>query len=73
MIIRTNVNLPKVSSTPKVEEPKVIEKIDEEVVVIKPMTRAEKRKKSTPVIEPVVEETVEDEDLSEWLKEHTED
>lgn len=73
MIIRTNVNLPKVSSTPKVEEPKVIEKVDEEVVVIKPMTRAEKRKKSTPVIEPVVEETVEDEDLSEWLKEHTED
>jgi hypothetical protein len=73
MIIRTNVNLPKVSSTPKVEEPKVIEKIDEEVVVIKPMTRAEKRKKSTPVVEPVVEETVEDEDLSEWLKEHTED
>jgi hypothetical protein len=73
MIIRTNVNLPKVSSTSKVEEPKVIEKIDEEVVVIKPMTRAEKRKKSTPVIEPVVEETVEDEDLSEWLKEHTED
>lgn len=73
MIIRTNVNLPKASSTPKVEEPKVIEKIDEEVVVIKPMTRAEKRKKSTPVVEPVVEETVEDEDLSEWLKEHTED
>lgn len=73
MIIRTNVNLPQVSSTPKVEEPKVIEKIDEEVVVIKPMTRAEKRKKSTPVVEPVVEETVEDEDLSEWLKEHTED
>lgn len=73
MIIRTNVNLPKVSSTSKVEEPKVIEKIDEEVVVIKPMTRAEKRKKSTPVVEPVVEETVEDEDLSEWLKEHTED
>lgn len=73
MIIRTNVNLPKVSSTPKVEEPKVIEKVDEEVVVIKPVTRAEKRKKSTPVIEPVVEETVEDEDLSEWLKEHTED
>ena len=73
MIIRTNVNLPKVSSTSKVEEPKVIEKIDEEVVVIKPMTRAEKRKKSTPVVEPVVEETVEDEDVSEWLKEHTED
>ena len=73
MIIRTNVNLPKVSSASKVEDPKVIEKIDEEVVVIKPMTRAEKRKKSTPVIEPVVEETVEDEDLSEWLKEHTED
>ena len=73
MIIRTNVNLPKVSSTPKVEEPKVIEKVDEEVVVIKPMTRAEKRKKSTPVIEPVVEETVEDEDLSKWLEEHTED
>lgn len=73
MIIRTNVNLPKVSSASKTEEPKVIEKIDEEVVVIKPMTRAEKRKKSTPVVEPVVEETVEDEDLSEWLKEHTED
>ena len=73
MIIRTNVNLPKVSSTSKVEEPKVIEKIDEEVVVIKPMTRAEKRKKDTPVVEPVVEETVEDEDLSKWLKEHTED
>ena len=73
MIILTNVNLPKVSSTSKVEEPKVIEKIDEEVVVIKPMTRAEKRKKDTPVVEPVVEETVEDEDLSKWLKEHTED
>lgn len=73
MIIRTNVTLPRVSSTPKVEEPKVIEKIDEEVVVIKPMTRAEKRKKSTPIVEPVVEKTVEDEDLSQWLKEHAED
>ena len=70
MIIRTNVNLPKVSSTPKVEEPKVIEKIDEEVVVIKPMTRAEKRKKPAPVVETTV---VEDEDLSKWLEEHTED
>lgn len=69
MIIRTNVNLPKVSSTPKVEEPKVIEKVDEEVVVIKPMTRAEKRKKTTPVVETAVE----DEDLSKWLEEHTED
>ena len=35
-----------------------------------------KRKKSTPVVieEPiVVEEKIEDEDLSKWLKEHTED
>lgn len=70
MIIRTNVTLPKVSSTPKVEEPTVNEE-----VIVKPVVR-EKRKKSTPIVveEPIiVEEKTEDEDLSKWLKEHTED
>ncbi len=70
MIIRTNVTLPKVSSTPKVEEPTVNEE-----VIVKPIVR-ERKRKSTPIAveEPiVVEEKTEDEDLSQWLKEHTED
>lgn len=70
MIIRTNVTLPKVSSTPKVEEPTVNEE-----VIVKPIVR-ERKRKSTPIVvkEPVVvEEKTEDEDLSKWLKEHTED
>ena len=34
-----------------------------------------KKKKTTPVVEPVVEDIkiIEDEDLSKWLEEHTED
>lgn len=64
MIIRTNVNLPKTSPTPNVEETKV----DEEVIV-KPVVK-ERKRKSTPVI---VEEKIEDEDLSKWLEEHTDD
>ena len=64
MIIRTNVNLPKTSPTPKVEETKV----DEEVIV-KPVVK-ERKRKSIPVI---VEEKIEDEDLSKWLEEHTDD
>ena len=70
MIIRTNVTLPKVSSTLKVGKPLVNEE-----VIVKPIVR-EKRKKSTPIVAEesiVVEEKVEDEDLSKWLKEHTED
>lgn len=64
MIIRTNVNLPKTSPTPNVEETKV----DEEVIV-KPVVK-ERKRKSTPVI---IEEKIEDEDLSKWLEEHTDD
>ena len=64
MIIRTNVTLPKVSSTPKVEEPTVNEE-----VIVKPVVK-ERKRKSTPI---VVEEKTEDEDLSKWLKEHSED
>ena len=70
MIIRTNVTLPKVSSTLKVEEPMVNEE-----VIVKPVVR-ERKRKSTPIVveEPViVEEKTEDEDLSNWLKEHIED
>ena len=70
MIIRTNVTLPKVSSTPKIEEPRVNEE-----VIVKPVVR-ERRRKSAPIVveEPVVvEEKTEDEDLSKWLEEHTED
>ena len=70
MIIRTNVTLPKVSSTTKVEEPTVNEE-----VIVKPVVR-ERKRKSTPIAveEPiVVEEKTEDEDLSKWLEEHTED
>lgn len=70
MIIRTNVTLPKVSSIPKVEEPMVNEE-----VIVKPVVR-ERKRKSAPIIveEPiVVEEKTEDEDLSKWLEEHTED
>ena len=65
MIIRTNVNLPKTSPTPNVEETKV----DEEVIV-KPVVKERKRKSTPPV---VVEEKIEDEDLSKWLEEHTDD
>ena len=70
MIIRTNVTLPKVSSTLKVEEPTVNEE-----VIVKPVVR-EKRKKSIPVVVEetiAIEEKTEDEDLSKWLREHTED
>ena len=70
MIIRTNVTLPKVSSTSKVEKPTVNEE-----VIVKPVVRERKRKPTPIVIEEpiVVEEKIEDEDLSKWLEEHTED
>ena len=71
MIIHTHVDISTLLSK---KDNEVIEKTNEEVIV-KPVVR-EKRKKSTPIVieEPiVVEEKIEDEDLSQWLKEHTED
>lgn len=69
MIIRTCVPPKKVPAP--VVETKSVEK-DEEVIV-KPVNKAvNKKKKSTPVYS-VVEEKIEDEDLSQWLKEHTEE
>lgn len=69
MIIRTSV-------PPKKE---VIKKpvVNEEVKILdNEIIQKPKRKKSTPIVieEPiVVEEKTEDEDLSKWLEEHTED
>ena len=76
MIIRTHVDISTLTSVSKKAEVKS-EAIVEEV---KPIRNEEiiskKRKKSTPIAveEPiVVEEKTEDEDLSQWLEEHTED
>ena len=76
MIIRTHVDISTLTSASK----KVEVKSDAIVEEVKPIRNEEiiskKRKKPTPIAveEPiVVEEKTEDEDLSKWLKEHTED
>ena len=76
MIIRTHVDISTLTSASK----KVEVKSDAIVEEVKPIRNEEivskKRKKPTPITveEPiVVEEKIEDEDLSEWLKEHAED
>ena len=76
MIIRTHVDISTLTSVSKKAEVKGDAIVEE----VKPIRNEEiiskKRKKSTPIAveEPiVVEEKIEDEDLSQWLKEHTED
>ena len=76
MIIRTHVDISTLTSASKKAEVKSDAIVEE----VKPIRNEEiiskKRKKSTliAVEEPiVVEEKTEDEDLSQWLKEHTED
>lgn len=76
MIIRTHVDISTLTSAFKKAEVKSDAIVEE----VKPIRNEEiiskKRKKSTPIAveEPiVVEEKTEDEDLSQWLKEHTED
>ena len=76
MIIRTHVDISTLTSASKKAEAKSDAIVEE----VKPIRNEEiiskKRKKSIPVVieEPiVVEEKTEDEDLSQWLKEHTED
>ena len=76
MIIRTHVDISTLTSASKKAEVKSDAIVEE----VKPIRNEEiiskKRKKSTPIAveEPiVVEEKTEDEDLSQWLKEHTED
>ena len=76
MIIRTHVDISTLTSSSKKAEVKSDAIVEE----VKPIRNEEiiskKRKKSTPIVieEPiVVEEKTEDEDLSQWLKEHTED
>ena len=76
MIIRTHVDISTLTSASKNAEVKSDAIVEE----VKPIRNEEivsrKRKKSTPaaVEKPiVVEEKTEDEDLSQWLKEHTED
>ena len=76
MIIRTHVDISTLTSVSKKAEVKGDAIVEE----VKPIRNEEivskKRKKSIPVAveEPiVVEEKTEDEDLSQWLKEHTED
>ena len=75
MIIRTHVDISTLTSASKKAEVKseaIVEEVksirNEEIV-------SKKRKKPTPVVEEpiVVEEKIEDEDLSKWLEEHTED
>lgn len=76
MIIRTHVDISTLTSASKKAEVKSDAIVEE----VKPIRNEEiipkKRKKSTPIVieEPiVVEEKTEDEDLSKWLKEYTED
>ena len=76
MIIRTHVDISTLTSASKNAEVKSDAIVEE----VKPIRNEEiiskKRKKTTPIAveEPiVVEEKAEDEDLSKWLKEHTED
>lgn len=76
MIIRTHVDISTLTSVSKKAEVKGDAIVEE----VKPIRNEEiiskKRKKSIPIAveEPiVVEEKTEDEDLSQWLKEHTED
>ena len=76
MIIRTHVDISTLTSASKKAEVKSDAIVEE----VKPIRNEEiiskKRKKSTPIVieEPiVVEEKTEDEDLSKWLEEYTED
>ena len=76
MIIRTHVDISTLTSASKRAEVKSDAIVEE----VKPIRNEEiiskKRKKPTSVAveEPiVVEEKTEDEDLSQWLEEHTED
>jgi hypothetical protein len=77
MIIRTHVDISTLTSAPKKAEVKSDAIVEE----VKPIRNEEivskKRKKSAPIAieEPIVveEEKTEDEDLSKWLEEHTED
>ena len=76
MIIRTHVDISTLTSASKKAEVKSDAIVEE----VKPIRNEEivskKRKKSITVAveEPiVVEEKTEDEELSQWLKEHTED
>lgn len=76
MIIRTHVDISTLTSASKKAEVKSDAIVEE----VKPIRNEEiiskKRKKSTSIAieEPiVVEEKAEDEDLSQWLKEYTED
>ena len=69
MIIRTSVP-PKQEVIKKPVVNEEVKTLDNEII------QKPKRKKSTPIVieEPVVvEEKTEDEDLSKWLEEHTED
>lgn len=71
MIIHTHVDISTLLSK---KDNEIVEKLNEEVIV-KPVVRERKRKSAPIVIEEpiVVEEKTEDEDLSKWLEEHTED
>ena len=76
MIIRTNGKFSDSTNKEKLEKIEVVK--NEEKIAEKPAIKKEKKKK---YIAPVVEETIEvveenkseDEDLSQWLKEHDED
>lgn len=71
MIIRTCVP-PKKVVTPAVET-KPVEKIQNEEVIVKPVNKAVKKRKATPVYEPAVEEKSEIEELKLWLEDDIDD
>lgn len=71
MIIRTCVP-PKKVATPIVET-KSVEKLQDEEVIVKPVNKAVKKRKATPVYEPAVEEKSEIEELKPWLEDDIED
>lgn len=76
MIIRTHVDISTLTSASKKAEVKSDAIVEEVKPIRKEEIISKKRKKTTPIVveEPIiVEEKTEDEDLSQWLKEHTED
>jgi hypothetical protein len=76
MIIRTHVDISTLTSASKKSEVKSDAIVEEVKSIRNEEIISKKRKKSIPVVveEPiVVEEKTEDEDLSKWLEEHTED
>lgn len=79
MIIKSSKYNSRSIAKEKVEKKSIVSEEIKPVVETKKVSKTERKRKNilTPVIEEpiieVVEEKTEDEDLSQWLEEHTED